>query len=119
MAITAWIDRRFYAGYERNWDDLLFRQRILDVLTPQSDVLDVGAGAGIVEALNFRGRARKVCGIDLDPRVMLNPYLDEAVVCDGVRIPYPDESFDVAFADNVMEHLEQPLEVFREIHRVL
>ena len=34
-------------------------------------------------------------------------------------IPWPDGSFDVVFADNVLEHLEHPARVFREVARVL
>ena len=34
-------------------------------------------------------------------------------------IPYEDREFDVVFADNVLEHLEAPLTVFREVARVL
>jgi SAM-dependent methyltransferase len=61
----------------------------------------------------------KVCGIDLDPRVIGNPALDEARVADAESIPYEDCTFDVALADNVLEHLESPLKVFLEIARVL
>lgn len=113
------LDQRFYADFQSNWDDDLFRQRVLQFVDRQTDVLDLGAGAGIVQAMNFRGHARKVCGIDLDPRVLKNPYLDEGRVADARRIPYPDCSFDTVIADNVMEHLADPLDVFREIARVL
>lgn len=119
MSLVQTIDQKFYPGFERNWDDYLFRERILAVLRPDSAVLDLGAGAGIVGAMNFRGIARKVCGVDLDPRVVDNPFLDEGRVSDAGEIPYPDNSFDLIFADNVMEHLEHPDEVFREIERVL
>ena len=34
-------------------------------------------------------------------------------------IPYPDATFDIVFADNVMEHIEHPDTVFHEIARVL
>ena len=69
--------------------------------------------------MNFRGQVAKVCGVDLDPRVMINPMLDEARVADGARIPYADGQFDLVFADNVMEHLEGPTAVLREVWRVL
>lgn len=69
--------------------------------------------------MNFRGKVAKVCGIDLDPRVLGNPYLDEARVAGAEGIPFGDESFDLVFADNVMEHLDKPTEVFSEIARVL
>lgn len=119
MRLVAWIDRKFYPYCERNWDDQLFRTRILELLQPHMEILDVGAGAGIVEAMNFRGKVRKVSGVDLDPRVERNPYLDEGRLADAGHIPYPDASFDLAFADNVMEHLSAPEHVFREIRRVL
>jgi SAM-dependent methyltransferase len=82
-------------------------------------VLDIGAGAGIVSQMNFRGLARKVCGLDPDSRVSQNPYLDEGKQGVGESIPYPDESFDLVFADNVFEHLETPQLVFGEVARVL
>lgn len=119
MSLVQTIDVKFYADFEKNWDDLIFRDRILSVLTPSLRVLDLGAGAGIVEAMNFRGNAQRMCGVDLDPRVEINPFLDEGLVSDAGRVPYPDESFDVVFADNVMEHLEDPVGVFSEVARVL
>ncbi|WP_447759750.1 class I SAM-dependent methyltransferase [Sphingopyxis panaciterrae] len=119
MGMVAWLDRTFYPQYQGNWDDRLFRDRILGELKPDAEVLDIGAGAGIVEAMNFRGKAGRICGIDLDPRVEQNPFLDEGRVADAGKIPYPDESFDLVFADNVMEHLDDPKGVFTEISRVL
>ena len=117
--IVRYLDRTLYPAFQSNWDDLLFRDRILAKLRPDAVVLDLGAGAGIVERMNFKGRAAKVCGVDLDPRVIDNPYLDEARVADANGIPYGDGLFDLVFADNVMEHLAQPEAVFREIARVL
>lgn len=117
--LVARLDRWFYPAVTRNWDDHLFAARIRAVLTPDSCVLDLGAGAGIVTAMNFRGEARRVCGIDLDTRVTENPFLDEGRVCDANSIPYPDESFDLIFSDNVFEHLDQPELVLREAARVL
>ena len=113
------LDRRFYPDSGNNWDDELFRSHILRYVNDTSVVLDVGAGAGIVEQMNFRGTAARVCGIDLDPRVLDNPYLDDAQVTGGESIPYDDDTFDVVISDNVLEHLEEPQKVFAEIARVL
>ncbi len=113
------LDQRWYRNYRDNWDDHLFRARVLARLSGQSRLLDLGAGAGIVAAMNFRGLAACVCGIDPDPRVRSNPYLDEALVGSGEAIPFPDGHFDLVFADNVFEHLPDPLRVVREVHRVL
>jgi SAM-dependent methyltransferase len=118
-SMVGWLDRTLYADCDKNWDDTLFRQRILDVLCPDHVVLDLGAGAGIIPAMNFKGRARRVCGIDLDPRVVSNPYLDEGRRCNANAIPYPPAQFDLVFSDNVLEHLAEPGIVFGEVARVL
>jgi SAM-dependent methyltransferase len=117
--ITKWIDQAWYPAYLNNWDDNLFRERILDQLKPDSVILDLGAGAGIVSQMNFKGLAQRVCGVDLDSRVVDNAMLDEGRISDAGEIPYDDGVFDVIFSDNVMEHLSQPLTVYKEIKRVL
>ncbi|PJI89785.1 class I SAM-dependent methyltransferase [Sphingomonas koreensis] len=119
MSITNFLDRKLYPNHTKNWDDRLFRERILARLKPNSVVLDLGAGAGIVAEMDFRGQAARICGVDLDPRVIDNPMLDEGKVADGGSIPYPDASFDLVFSDNVVEHLDMPEQVFAEVRRVL
>jgi SAM-dependent methyltransferase len=117
--LTGWIDRNCYPNIQSNWDDEIFRDRILARIGRDSVVLDLGAGAGIVEQMNFRGLAHRVCGVDLDARVVNNPLLDEARVADAGGIPYEAGVFDVVFSDNVLEHLDAPRQVFGEIARVL
>ncbi len=118
-AIVKWMDQHLYPAYANNWDDALLRESILTQLHPSHTVLDVGAGAGIVEQTRLRGLADKVCGVDPDPRVLENPYLDDAHIGIGEKIPYDSETFDVVFCNNVFEHLEQPERVFAEVARVL
>lgn len=118
-SLVAWMDRKFYAKYSNNWDDVLFRRWIERRLRPKDHVLDLGAGAGIVSQMNFRGCAARVCGVDLDPRVTENSFLDEGRQASGEAIPYPDGAFDLVFSDNVLEHLSDPIAIFREVHRVL
>lgn len=116
-----WLDAKLYPNHARNWDDELFRKRILEHLPEgtRKQVLDLGAGAGIVAQMNFKGIARRICGVDPDPRVAANPYLDEGKVGFGESIPYGDGEFDLVFADNVLEHLPNPEKVFAEVFRVL
>lgn len=118
-SLVARLDRAFYAGFRGNWDDELFRQAILEVLEPRHVVLDLGAGAGIVTQMDFKGNVARICGVDPDPRVATNPHLDEGMVGVGERVPYADGMFDVVFANNVLEHLTDPVSVFREVLRVL
>lgn len=42
--VTQWMDRVWYQDHAQNWDDLLFRERILSHIKPDSVVLDLGAG---------------------------------------------------------------------------
>ena len=118
-SMISWIDQKFYPHDTTRWDDALFRQTILSYLKPEHRLLDLGAGAGIIPAMNFRGIARHVCGLDPDPRVLDNPHLNEAQIGLGEQIPWADETFDIVIADNVLEHLTEPVRVFREIQRVL
>jgi SAM-dependent methyltransferase len=113
------MDRSLYPNVEKRWDDQLFRGRILQHLRPEHVVLDVGAGSGRLPEMNFKGHVARICGVDLDPRVVENPFLDEGKVADAGGIPYSDQTFDLVFADNVMEHLEEPEAVLSEIRRVL
>ncbi|MBW1878765.1 MAG: class I SAM-dependent methyltransferase [Deltaproteobacteria bacterium] len=113
------LDRIFYPTQGSCWDDDLLRQVILERLRPGDVVLDLGAGTGRVIQMDFRGHAARLCGVDPDERVLENPCLDDARVGVGEAIPYEDATFDGVFSDNVLEHLEEPDKVFREVARVL
>ena len=118
-ALTSWLDRTYFAAFDKNWDDQMLRESVLRVLRPDSIILDLGAGAGIVTQMDFRGHAARICGIDLDPRVVDNPFIDEGKVTDGRDIPFADATFELVVSDNVLEHLEHPQAVFSEVCRVL
>ena len=119
MTIVDWMDEHLYPTQRDHWDDEIFRELILAELTPESELLDLGAGAGIVPQMDFRGHAKHICGVDLDERVRENPFLHEGKVGCGEEIPYEGGRFDVVIADNVLEHLDDPQAVFTEVARVL
>lgn len=113
------FDRYLYPEFKDNWDNGLVRNTVIGYIGPNSKLLDLGAGAGIVQQLNFKGLASCVCGVDIDTRVLENPHLDEAKVGSAECIPYEDNSFDLVILNNVLEHLSEPQKVFKEVHRVL
>lgn len=113
------FDVRWYPSFSDNWDDHLFRSAILGHLGQYYTLLDLGAGAGIVEAMNFKNECREVVGVDLDPRVTSNPFLHKGIEADASNLPLPDAYFDVVIADNVMEHIDDPEKTLTEIARVL
>lgn len=119
MSLRDSFEDRFYSQFRDEWDNELFRKAVLNSLRSDSIVLDLGAGAGIVSSMNLKGSSAKVCGIDLDNRVLKNPYLDEAKIADISDIPYEDNTFDLVVSHNVLEHVEFPEKVFNEVNRVL
>jgi len=113
------FDKIFYSRYPDNWDNILFRKLVLKHLSADKKMLDLGAGAGILKQMDFSKDAESVCGVDLDRRVLSNPFLSEAKVASAECLPYSDQSFDLVTCNNVLEHLPNPLAVFKEVRRVL
>ena len=113
------LDALLYPRLGNGWDNKKFRGEILAIADGNAQVLDLGAGAGIVPEMRLTGHVGRVCGVDPDVSVARNPHLDEAVVGRAESIPYPNDHFDLVVANNVLEHLEFPQQAFLEIARVL
>lgn len=125
-SVTAWIDRRFYPGISDRWDAAEFRKQVLSSLaqfTTQEEVvrriLDLGAGAGSLPEMDFSRSGATIYGCDIDPGISKNHFLHHATICDATSLPYRDNSFDLIFSCNVLEHIQRPEQVFKEIVRIL
>lgn len=88
------------------------------------DLIDVGCGVGNYHPL-LKGRFRKLVGVDVSFESIakakeINPEI-EYQVYDGLTLPYPDESFDIAYAICVVHHVPVPdwPNFFSELHRIL
>lgn len=119
--LIKWMDETFYPGADYNWDNVLFRKYLLEHIESAHTCLEFGAGRGNVKEMDFHGGGRRICGVDIDEAVFQNEYLDDARLIDPADciIPYEDETFDIVYSDNVLEHVEKPEVVFGEISRVL
>lgn len=83
-------------------------------------VLDIGAGPqGAPWSSRPVPTACRLVGIDIDPRIAENRFLDEAYIASCEALPFPDTSFDIVYSDFVFEHLADPGITIREIGRVL
>lgn len=80
-------------------------QETLQGLPPGARVLDVGSGGRVI-----------VPGIITLDAV---PFAGVSIVGDVHRLPLPDNQFDCVFCTGVLEHIRDPWQVIREIHRVL
>ncbi len=83
-------------------------------------VLDVCCGSGVVGA-SFKGRVKKVIGLDLTPEMiaLAKTRLDEVVQGDVYEIPFPAASFEVVCNREVLHLLPQPERPVAEVFRVL
>lgn len=82
-------------------------------------VLDAGCGGARGCPREAPWQQMYIVGADVDPAVMNNPFCNEKVVCDLSTLPFDDGSFDLIHCRWVIEHFENPLNVFCEFARVL
>jgi SAM-dependent methyltransferase len=83
-------------------------------------LLDVGCGVG--ETMRWTAASLAVVGIDLSPEYCRKAHAagERAVCADlALPLPFPARCFDWALCSDTFEHLVAPLELAREIHRVL
>ena len=102
-------------------DHTLVERRLLDeALRPGTVALDAGCGR-TTRLRHYRDRIVRLVGVDADEEAgRANPYLDEFVPADlDESLPFEDNSFDLVYANFVVEHLAHPERAFSEWRRVL
>jgi SAM-dependent methyltransferase len=102
---------------------------LLPHLRPGLRLLDVGCGPGTITlGLAAAVAPGEVVGLDLRPEVVEQARAVAAregaanvrfEVGSAYALPYPDGSFDAAFAHIVLMHLREPVRALAEIRRVL
>jgi len=81
------------------------RGALLEGLATDSRVLNLGSGAKRI----------RVNIVNLD----IEPFGNVDVVGDGQRLPFADGVFDLVLCEYVLEHIRNPLQMAREIQRVI
>lgn len=83
-------------------------------------VLDIGSSAGSYAARGeFARAAQRLRDAGMYVSLDLNSSARPSVLGDAHMLPFPDASFDVVLAHNVIEHLHDPAAGVAEMRRVL
>jgi len=85
-------------------------------------ILDLGCGTGL-SSVEFFKKGYEVTGIDITPEMIeeakKHPF--EKLICQNLETPLKveDNMFDAAVLTGVMEFVQDPLMLFKEVNRVL
>lgn len=119
-----WDRRRFYRDARDPAAEAFARPKLewlartLDVDPTRARVIDVGAGTGMFTHW-WTQLGAKVVGLELSENMIRRSACPELMqIGDAYEIPFDDDSFDVAFAGNLLHHLERPDHALREMARV-
>ncbi|HPA25343.1 MAG TPA: class I SAM-dependent methyltransferase [bacterium] len=89
-------------------------------LEQNSLIVDAGCGEGGDIMSKYQGRVSSIIGLDIDSESLeKNQNVDQKIVANLEQISLEDNTIDIVVAIFVLEHLKNPLEVFKEIRRVL
>jgi 2-polyprenyl-3-methyl-5-hydroxy-6-metoxy-1,4-benzoquinol methylase len=100
------------------------RYALAGFLASGLSVLDIGCGEGYGSA-RLSATASSVIGIDIDPSAIAHAqssYGNEQLsfaTADAEQLPFDDDSFDLAVAFEVIEHVRDPRRLLCEARRVL
>lgn len=100
---------------------------LLPRLPPDAVMLDLGSGPGTITA-GLARRARRIIGLDASADMVEEARSRVAgqgignatfEVASAYDLPWSDDTFDVVYAHQVLQHLADPVRALREARRVL
>jgi ubiquinone/menaquinone biosynthesis C-methylase UbiE len=117
------VRKAFVVGRYRNMMDLV--RRYVGGCSGRQ-LLDVGCGDGVLSWM-FSASGAQVTGVDVLPLALELARRETAarrvatqfLRADACSLPFADCSFDVAVSSDTIEHVAAPLDLLREMRRVL
>jgi SAM-dependent methyltransferase len=91
------------------------------------DVLEIGVGMGADHLEWAKSGPRRLAGVDLTPRAVdwttrrlaIHGFSPEVKEADAEQLPFPDDSFSIAYSWGVLHHSPNTPKAFSEAYRVL
>jgi SAM-dependent methyltransferase len=96
----------------------VFEQHVNRFLQPDHTLLDAGCGRTAPVLAGYRGKAQRLIGIDVVDFTLSIPGV-ELYKRHLTNTGLPDSSVDIIMARSVVEHIVDPIAVYREFARVL
>jgi SAM-dependent methyltransferase len=126
-AASPWIQerrRRCRELLRRFYRDVPTREEVFDrtlgrLLDPSQTLLDAGCGADFPFLKQYGPRVATAVGLDRCAPTVTVPATLQVVVGDLEHLPFGSDRFDIVISRSVVEHLDNPVPVFRELGRVL
>ena len=116
-----WIRWARAPGHDSYW---YYRDQFFEQIVPQSGVLslEIGCGEGRVTR-DLRDRGHQLVGIDASPTLVRSARDADPggryLIADGMRLPFPDSTFDLVIAYNSLMDVDDMPAVVGEVARVL
>lgn len=113
---------KYWEGRVNNFEDYPRNKALPGLFEKGQLVLDLGCGDGVVAQYLEKNIGVKVIGADFSQealKIAQSKGVETKLINAEENLPFKDESFDVVFWGDNIEHLFNPMDVAKEIKRVL
>lgn len=111
------LKARFFSGVPHPYEH--FDRAVRMHLPADGVLLDAGCGRSAPMLVGYKGRAKRLIGVDVVKFAPNEESSLELIESDLCAIPLESSSVDLIMARSVMEHVSRPTEVYREMYRLL
>jgi SAM-dependent methyltransferase len=115
-ALAEQLKKKYYGHLDHPYR--ILEREVATRLRPDHTLLDAGCGRAAPLLEKFKGKAKRLIGVDLGNFESTSAGI-ELLQGDLGGVPLESSSVDIIMSRSVLEHLEQPLEVYVEVRRLL